>query len=459
MSNALGTPARPLRVAIVGAGPSGFYAADALLKSGRKVSVDVFDRLPVPYGLVRYGVAPDHAKIKTVTKVYERIAQKEGFSFLGNVAIGKDISIKELQNFYDVVIFSCGAETDRKLGIPGEDLKGSYTATEFVAWYNGHPDYRNREFDLSQKVAVIVGQGNVAIDVCRILCKTVDELKVTDIARHALDALAESKIEEIHMVGRRGPVQAAFTPAEMREFSELVDCDTIIYPEDLQINEESRKELADPQNTRCKKNFEIMTEFAARKTSGKRRKFYLHFLKSPVALLGKGRVEKLILEKNALSGEAGRQKAKGTGQKEELACGMFFRSVGYRGLPINGVPFQDREGVIPNQGGRVLEGGQIVPGFYAAGWIKRGPSGVIGTNKPDSEETVKNLLSDVEQLVPCRQPANAAVKEFFHQKGVRVVTFDDWRKIDAEEIKRGASCGKPREKYVSTPEMLACLSK
>ncbi len=457
MSGGLGSLTGPLRVAIVGAGPSGFYAADALLKSDRKVSVDVFDRLPIPYGLVRYGVAPDHAKIKTVTKVYEKIAQKEGFSFLGNVAIGKDISVKELQSFYDAVIFSCGAETDRKLDIPGESLKGSYTATEFVAWYNGHPDYRDRVFDLSQKAAVIVGQGNVAIDVCRILCKSVDELKATDIARHALDALAQSKIEEVHMIGRRGPAQAAFTPPEIREFLELEDCDTVVRPEDLRLNEESQKELADPQNIRCKKNFEIMTEFAARKASGKRKRFYLHFLKSPVALLGNEKVEKVILEKNALSGEEGRQKAKGTGQKEELACGMFFRSVGYHGLPIDGVPFQEREGVIPNQGGRVLSGDQIVPGLYAAGWIKRGPSGVIGTNKPDSEETVKNLLSDVDLLVPCRQPDSAAVKEFLHQKGVRVVTFNDWRKIDAEEIKRGASCGKPREKYVSVPEMLACL--
>jgi ferredoxin--NADP+ reductase len=297
----------------------------------------------------------------------------------------------------------------------------------------------------------------VAIDVCRILCKTVDELKVTDIARHALDALAESKIEEVHMIGRRGPVQAAFTPVEMREFSELVDCDTIIHPEDLRVNEASQKELADPRNTRCKKNFEIMTEFAARKPSGKRRKFYLHFLKSPVEIFGDGNAERVVLEKNALSGDAGRQKAKGTGQKEELACGIFFRSVGYRGLPVEGVPFQEQEGVIPNQGGRVLSGDQIVPGLYAAGWIKRGPSGVIGTNKSDSEETVKNFLSDVDQLVPCRQPDGSALREWLHKKGVRVVTFDDWRRIDAEEIKRGARYGKPREKYISVPEMLACL--
>lgn len=458
MSGSLGSLIRPLRVAIVGAGPSGFYAADALFKSGKKVVVDVFDRLPVPYGLVRYGVAPDHAKIKTVTKAYEKIAKKEGFSFWGNVAIGKDISVKELRDFYDAVIFSCGAETDRKLGIPGENLKGSYTATEFVAWYNGHPDFCGRTFDLSQRAAVIVGQGNVAIDVCRILCKTADELKVTDIARHALDALAESKIKEVHMIGRRGPVQAAFTPAEMREFSELTDCDTIIHPEDLRLNEASQKELADPHNTRCKKNFEIMKEFAARQASGRRRrKFYLHFLKSPVEILGDGKVEKTVLEKNVLTGEAGKQKAKGTGQKEELACGIFFRSVGYRGLPMDGVPFEVQEGVIPNQGGRVLEGGQIVPGLYTAGWIKRGPSGVIGTNKPDSEETVKNLLSDVDRLVPCCQADGGVLREWLHKKGVRVVTFDDWRRIDAEEIKRGAQCGKPREKYISVPEMLARL--
>ncbi len=459
MSHGIGTSQRPLRAAIVGAGPSGFYAAEALLRSEHKVTVDMFDRLPVPFGLVRYGVAPDHAKIKNVTKVYEKTAERPGFAFLGNVTVGKDIRVDELKKFYDVILFACGAETDRKLDIPGEDLPGSHTATEFVAWYNGHPDYRDRRFDLSRRTAVVIGQGNVAMDVCRILSKTVDELKNTDIARHALEALAESKVEEVHMIGRRGPAQAAFTPAEIREFGELAECDAVVNPADMEINEASRKELEDPQNARCKKNFDILRQFAPLKMGKKRKKFFIDFLKSPVELTGKGRIEKVILEKNQLTGEPGRQKAQGTGQKEGLACGILFRSVGYRGIPIEGVPFDPRGGVIPNEQGRVKDGGGIVPGLYVTGWIKRGPSGVIGTNKPDSEETVQHIFEDMVRLAPCQQPDIHAVGGLLERKGVRVVSFEGWKKIDAAEISRGQSVGKPREKFTTVAEMLSVLLK
>ena len=454
MSGGVGTSQRPLRVAIVGAGPSGFYAADALLRSD-KVTVDMFDRLPVPFGLVRYGVAPDHAKIKNVTKVYEKIAEKGNFSFLGNVAVGRDISIAELRRFYDAVLFAYGAETDRTLGIPGEDLSGSHTATEFVAWYNGHPDYRERHFNLSQKAAVVIGQGNVAVDVCRILCKTVDELKHTDIAQHALEALAKSRIEEVHMIGRRGPAQAAFTPVEIREFGELADCDPVVNPKDLEINEASRLELDDPKNARARKNFETIQQFAALGQSKKRKKFFIHFCKSPVALGGRGSVEEVILEKNQLAGEAGHQKARGTGEKETLLCGLFLRSVGYRGIPMEGVPFDEEGGTIPNKEGRVMDKGQVLPGIYAAGWIKRGPSGVIGTNKPDSEETVKNILEDAGELTPCAQPDTQALIGLLKGKNIKVVRFADWKRIDAEEIRRGQANGKPREKIISVTEMLS----
>jgi ferredoxin--NADP+ reductase len=457
MSSELGTGQRPLRVAIVGSGPSGFYAASALLKSEINVKVDMFDRLPAPYGLVRYGVAPDHAKIKNVINIYKKTAELEGFSFMGNVNVGHDISVVELKKYYDAILFSCGAETDRKLGIPGEDLAGSYTATEFVAWYNGHPDYRDRKFDLSGEVAVIIGQGNVAMDVCRILCKTVDELKNTDIAQYALDALGKSNIKEVHMVGRRGPVQAAFTPVEIREFGELADCDPVIDPKDLEISEVSQAELDDPKNAQRRKNFEILKTLSSREASGKHKKFVVHFLKSPIELSGDGTLEKVILEKNALSGEAGKQKARGTGVKEELKCNILFRSVGYRGRPIDGVPFREDWGTFPNQEGRITENDQIVPGLYAAGWIKRGPSGVIGTNKPDSEETVAALFADLKKLIPCEQPDSAAILNFLSQKGVRVVSFDDWQKIDASEVERGQKIGKPREKYVSVDEMIGAL--
>jgi len=457
MAKKLGTSERPLRVAIVGSGPSGFYAAQALFKSETNVTVDMFDRLPAPYGLVRYGVAPDHAKIKSVTNVYKKTAEQNGFSFMGNVNVGKDITVEELKKFYDAILFTCGAETDRKLGIPGEDLAGSFTATEFVAWYNGHPDYRDRQFDLSGSTAVIVGQGNVAMDVCRILCKTVDELKNTDIAQHALNTLAKSKIKEVHMVGRRGPVQAAFTPVEIREFGELSNCDPVVDPKDLEVSDVSQAELDDPKNAARRKNFGILRSFAERETTNKEKKFFVHFLKSPAELIGEGKVQKVILEKNELVGEAGKQKAKGTGAKEELNCDILFRSVGYRGIPIEGVPFHEQWGIFPNIEGRITEDDKVVPGLYTAGWIKRGPSGVIGTNKPDSEETVAHLLEDAGQLTLCEAPDTGAVLDLLSQKGVRVVSFDDWQKIDASEIERGQKAGKPREKYVSVEEMVSIL--
>ncbi len=453
----VGTPERPLRVAIIGSGPSGFYAAEELLNKQVKVKVDMFERLPAPFGLVRYGVAPDHPKIKNVIKVYEKTSANPAFSFFGNVLIGRDISLKELQSFYDAVLFTCGAQTDRKLGIPGEDLSGSYTATEFVAWYNGHPDYRNQQFDLNHEVAVIIGQGNVAMDVGRILCKTVEELKTTDMAQHALDLLAKSKIRKVYLIGRRGPAQAAFTPAEIKEFGELHDCDPVIDPVDLNLNPESKTELDDPNNAPKKKNFEIMQEYAARLAGNKSRKFIIQFFKGPKEIKGNGRVEKVVLEKNKLSGPAGKQEANPTGQLEEIACGIFFRSVGYRGVPIAGVPFDDKKGIFPNINGRITQDGKPVTGLYASGWIKRGPSGVIGTNKPDSVATVESILADMSSLTPCTTPDTQAVLKFLKSKNIKVVDFEAWKKIDAAEMERGKALGKPREKFVKVDEMLALV--
>jgi len=450
----LGSELRPLRVAIVGSGPSGFYAAEALFKAEPKVQVDMIDRLAAPFGLVRYGVAPDHDKIKSVIRVYDRIAQSPDYRFLGNVEVGRDISVEELRAHYDAVVFACGAETDRRLGIPGEDLRGSYTATEFVAWYNGHPDYVDRVFDLSHEVAVVVGQGNVAVDVCRILCKTVDELKHTDIASHALDALAQSEVREVHMVGRRGPVQAAFTTQEIKEFGELADCDPVVDPRDLEVDEVDLAERDGGKDSRARKNFAVLEEFAARGMPGKSRRFVLHFLTSPRELQGDGRVERVIFERNRLEGEAGKRKARGTGDTFDMKCGAFFRSVGYRGVSIAGVPFHDAWGIFPNVEGRITASESVVPGLYAVGWIKRGPSGIIGTNKPDSIATVKNLLADMPVLSPCPRPDGAAVDDLLASRGVRVISYDDWRKIDAAEIARGRATGKPREKFLSVDEML-----
>jgi len=457
--SSLGTSERPLRVAVVGSGPSGFYAAETLLGKDRHVQVDMFDRLPVPFGLVRYGVAPDHQNIKNVIKVYEKTAQQEGFAFYGNVHVGKDVPVSDLKKFYDAMIFCCGAETDRKLGIPGEDLKGSYTATEFVGWYNGHPDYRDREFDLSQEVAVVIGQGNVAMDVARILCKTVDELKATDIARYALDALAESKMREIHLVGRRGPVQAAFTPPEIKEFGELADCDVFVGKEDLELNEASRRELDSPENKKAQKNYEVLTEFAGRSPSGKRKKFIVRFYESPLELAGEGQVQKVIFGKNELRGEPGSQKARLTEERQEFPCGLFFRSVGYHGLSIPGVPFEEKRGVFPNEQGRIVQNGEPVPGLYCAGWIKRGPSGVIGTNKPDSQETVGCLLEDLEKLPAAEVPDSQKMLQFLAGKTAKVVNFEDWRRIDTAEIERGRQAGKPREKFAAIQDMLKVIEE
>ncbi len=448
---------RVLRVAIVGSGPSGFYAAEALFKADARTRVDMFERLPTPYGLVRGGVAPDHPKIKSVTRVFDRIAAHENFAFLGNVTVGRDISVEELIRHYDAIIFACGAEADRRLGIPGEDLPGSHTATEFVAWYNGHPDYRNRMFDLSAETAIVVGQGNVAMDVCRILAKTPDELRHTDMAAHAFEFLAESRVREIILVGRRGPVQAKFTTPEIREMGALADCAPMVDPAELALDEMSRAELEDPSNKHSPKNMAVLDEFAARALGGSSRCFRIRFLLSPTELKGGERVESVLFERNRLEGQPFALSSRGMGVFEEIPCGLFFRSVGYRGVPIPGVPFDERRGVFPNRNGRILGNGGPVPRLYATGWIKRGPSGIIGTNKPDSVETVEALRADMAETPPCEAPDTSLVHELLASRGVRVVSFADWQKIATAEIARGAKAEKPLEKFVSVEEMLSVL--
>ena len=450
----LGTPENPLVVAVVGSGPSGFYAVDALLKTGLTVSINMFERLASPYGLVRSGVAPDHPKLKQAIKVYARLAEAEAFNYIGNVTVGKDLSVDELQATHHAVLLTCGAETDRRLGIPGEDLPGSYTATEFVGWYNGHPDYRDRQFDLSHETAVIIGQGNVAADVSRILAKTVDELKHTDIAARALEALAESKIRNVYVIGRRGPAQAKFTSKELKEFGALVACDPVTDAGELELNPESEAELG---NTGNKRIYDLFCGFAERQAVKERRCIFT-FLKSPREIIGAQRVERLLIEKNTLSGEAFRQSARGSGETFTLDTGIVFRSIGYHGIPMAGVPFDESRGVFANDKGRIVDGGAAATGLYTAGWIKRGPTGIIGTNKPDSVETVSMLLEDLDQLDngEARRGA-AACYELLEQRKVRHISFEDWKKIDAAEIACGEPKGKPREKYTSTSEMLALL--
>jgi len=448
----IGTSERPLRVAIVGSGPSGFYAAESLLGADLNVEVDMYDSLPAPFGLVRYGVAPDHAKIKNIIARYEKTAQMDGYAYFGNVRIGSDLAVEELRRFYDAVIFANGAASDRRLGIPGEDLPGSYTATEFVAWYNGHPEYLDRRFDLSHEVAAVIGQGNVAIDVARILCKTVDELKHTDIAQHALDALAQSKVREVHMVGRRGPAQAAFTPPEIKEFGNLADCDPFVSKEQLELSDASAAELE--MNRDARKNYERLVGYAERGDPTKSRRFIADFYTSPIEIVGEEKMEAVVFERNALTGEPGAQKARGTGETFLMECGVFFRSVGYRGVHMPGVPFDERGGTFPNAEGRILDGEVPVPGLYAVGWIKRGPSGVIGTNKPDAIETARHVLSDVATLPRAEEPSREAVSLLLEEKRVRVVDYAAWQRIDAAEIALGETVGKPREKFVRVEDML-----
>ena len=453
-----------LRVAIVGSGPAGFYVAEHLLKQTEiPVRVDMFDRLPTPFGLVRFGVAPDHPKIKSVTRVFDKIAKNPAFRFYGNVEVGKDVTLAELKNHYHQICFSIGAQTDRSLGIPGEDLARSHAATEFVAWYNGHPDYRDRHFDLSVERVAVVGVGNVAVDVARILSKSVDELATTDIADHALEALRESKIREVYMLGRRGPAQAAFTNVEARELGELEGADIRVLPEEIRLDPVSQAELDASDDDTLKKKVAIVHEFAHKPRAGKPRLLTLRFLVSPVELVAgsDGGVRAMKLAKNEIYSEDGKLQSRATGEIEDLPVDLVFRSVGYRGVPLAGVPFNDRPGVIPNEEGRVMDPATKAPvtGTYVSGWIKRGPSGVIGTNKKDGTETATAMLADAaasKVLSPTQQDP-ASIEALVRSRRKDLVTYADWARLDAIEVAAGERSGRPRRKLVTRAEVAAAL--
>jgi ferredoxin/flavodoxin---NADP+ reductase len=451
----------PLRVAIVGSGPAGFYTAEHVLKhEGTHAEVDMFDRLPTPYGLVRFGVAPDHPKIKSVIRVYEKTAGRPEFRFFGNVEVGADVTVDEIRERYHAVVFAYGTATDRHLGIPGEDLPGSHPATEFVNWYNAHPDFADREFDLSCERVVVIGNGNVAADVARMLALTEDELRETDTADHAIEAFCESCVREIVVLGRRGPAQAAFTNPEVRELGEMVDAEIDIPPEEVDLDELSRDWLesddADPTNRR---NVDIFTDFSGRGPEGKNRKISMRFLRSPVEIQGDGKVERIVVGRNELQrDESGRIRAVDTGERETIECGLVLRSIGYKGIPIEGIPFDDGRGLIHNDGGRVHDGeGTQVPGLYAVGWIKRGPSGVIGTNKKDAQETVDNLFADVDaENVPEPELASdrGSIEALLNERKPDHVTFEGWQAIDAAEVERGKPHGRPRVKFCRVDELV-----
>jgi ferredoxin/flavodoxin---NADP+ reductase len=457
-----GTADQPLRVAIVGSGPSGFYAAGHLLKSKShpdlSVQVDVYDRLPTPWGLVRGGVAPDHPNIKAVSRVYEKTAAHPEFRFYGNVEYGRDLTHADLHARYHVVIYAVGAQTDRRLGIPGEDLPGSWAATDFVAWYNGHPDHRELEFDLSCERAIVIGNGNVAADVARMLALTREELAATDVADHALDVLADSGIKEIVVLGRRGPAQAAFTNPELLELGEMTDADVLVDPGEAEPDELSRTWLAGEEaSATARKNVEILGGYAGRKPEGKRRRIVLRFLVSPLALLGESHVEGIRICRNELRDEGTGLRACTTETIEEIPCGIVFRSIGYRGIPLEGLPFDEAAGTIPHDGGRILdEQGAPLRGDYVVGWIKRGPTGIIGTNKRDAQETVDTVLADLDAglLNEPADPSREALEELLAERAPEHVTYEGWEAIDSAEKAAGEPHGRPRVKLTTTEELL-----
>ncbi len=453
----------PLRVAIIGTGPSGFYAAEHLLKQRPGIEIDLIDRLPTPFGLVRGGVAPDHQKIKSVTRIYERIATGEGVRFLGHVEVGRDLSRPELQAHYHAIIYAVGAHADRSLGVPGEALAGSHAATEFVGWYNGHPDFRDRRFDLSQESVAVIGMGNVAIDVVRILARTPDELMKTDIAEHALEALRQSRVRTVTMIGRRGPAQAAFTNPELKELGEMAGADIDVRPEELVLDAATEAQLAATEDKSAERNLHTLHHFAGMPLVGKPKRIALRFLRSPMALEGETRVERVVLGKNRLvAGRGGDPRAEATGESETLPAGLVFRSVGYFGAPLADLPFDARRGIFPNVGGRLTtEAGTTLPGEYVVGWIKRGPSGVIGTNKPDAVESADALLEDAAagRLLAPAAPSAQAVDRRLAARGTAVVAWSDWHRLDQMEKDRGAAAGRPRVKFTRVEEMLAALDR
>ncbi len=461
----LGDAARPLRVAVVGSGPSAFYAVDALYRvGGLHCRIDMFERLPTPFGLVRGGVAPDHQKIKSVARVYEQIADRDGFRFFGNVTIGRDLSLEELRTNYDAVILAVGAESDRRLGVPGEELHGVHAATGFVGWYNGHPDHLHHEFDLANAERVaIVGNGNVAMDVARILVQDPQRLATTDISDAALEVLRRSRVRDVVVLGRRGPAQAAFSPKELEEIAELDGVEVVVDPSDIELDPASRAEL-ERAGKSAQRNVRVLSEIVAKERKDASRRVHFRFLAAPEACIGEGgRVRGLRVRRSRLEpDELGVLRAVPTDTVDYVAADLVFKAVGYRGIALAGAPFDERSGTIPNTDGRVVDrvGGAVVPHLYVVGWAKRGPTGLIGTNSPDSKATVESLVAD---LAARSAPALDAddlerTPRLLRERGVEFVSLADWRVLDRHEQEAGAADGRPRRKATDVAAMLAVIA-
>jgi ferredoxin--NADP+ reductase len=448
------------RVAVVGAGPAGAFAAAALLRARGDVEIDLYERLPTPWGLLRAGVAPDHQEIKRLEDTFDRQTFARGCRFMGNVEVGVDVTHPELMEHYHAVIYATGAQTDKSLGIPGEALAGSRPATEFVAWYNGHPDYRDLQWDLSGPRAVVIGNGNVAADVTRMLTLSGEELERTDVADHALEALRASGIEEVVVLGRRGPAQAAFTSAELRELGRLEGVDLVVDPAEIELDPVSSRWLDEEGTFTARKNVQLLREFAAGPASGAARRIVLRFLRSPVAIRGGERVEAIEVARNELiRDESGTIRARAVDEPAEtIECGLVLRSVGYRAVPLPDVPFDERAFVLPNERGRALSAdGEPVPGVYTVGWIKRGPTGILGTNKRDADETVACLAADLRAgvLADPAKPSREAIDALLAERKPERVAVEGWHAIDALERERGRQAQRPRVKLASRDELLA----
>jgi ferredoxin--NADP+ reductase len=446
-------------VAIVGSGPSGYFSADALFKTHFHLEIDIFERLPTPFGLLRNGVAPDHQKMKSVASYFSKLhdTYPNTLQFFGNVEVGNDISILELTVHYDCIIFAYGSESDKKLNIEGEQLPGVFAAREFVGWYNGHPDFQSLNVDLSHHTAVIIGMGNIALDIARILGKTSQELACSDITQHAHNALSNSNIDTIKVFARRGPIQAAFTHLECDDLGRLDNCDIVLNPSDLALTEADKIECE--ASPKAQKNMAILKAHAHRPKSTYKKKIELCFNHSICDIQGSQNLKRVGLMKTKREGAPFEQSNIPTSDIHYIDCGLLFKSIGYHGLPISGLPVFDSEsGTIPHQSGRLKYSDQG-HGQYVVGWIKRGPIGVIGSNKSCAAETVSTLFSDVQEgrVSPCQMPSTDAVKLLLTKRGIRFVSFQEWQKIDVAETKRGNAVGKPREKFVSLEEMLHVL--
>ncbi|BBH67687.1 pyridine nucleotide-disulfide oxidoreductase [Actinoplanes sp. OR16] len=440
---------RPLRVAVIGAGPAGIYAADHLIKASETVTVDIFDKLPTPYGLIRYGVAPDHPRIKEIVNALTRILNNERIRFIGNVEYGTDVKPEELSRFYDATVIATGAEKDRNLDIPGIDLQGSFGAADFASWYNGHPDVP-REWPLEATEVAVIGAGNVAIDVARILAKTADELLVTEIPDNVYQGLKASPVTDVHLFSRRGPAQVKFTPQELRELDHSPNVEVIIHPEGIEFDEGSLQAMRDTRHV--KMCVDILQNWAVRDPRDRPRRLHLYFLQAPVEVLGEdGKVVGLRTETQELTGDGW---VRGTGEFTDWNVQAVYRAVGYLSTALPDLPFDTKTGTIPHEAGRILDlDGEHIPGMYTTGWIKRGPVGLIGHTKGDANETIQSLLADADKLPAPVDPTHEGVLDYLRGRGLDITDWEGWQKLDAHEVGLGEPHGRKRVKVVPRDEM------